>query len=67
MFPFVRRNIESLPGNTSITVVYTSLIRNNLPRAVCHANQSARTAMRVAVMPKEICRMLSSSIDVCMP
>jgi hypothetical protein len=31
-----------------------------LPRAVCHANQSARIATRVAMMPKDTCRIMSS-------
>lgn len=35
---------------------------DDLPRAVCHANHTARIAMRVAIMPKIICSIESSSM-----
>lgn len=35
---------------------------DDLPRAVCYANQSAIIAIKVAVIPKHICSIESSSI-----
>jgi hypothetical protein len=35
---------------------------DDLPWAVCHANQSAKIAMSVAVIPKHICSIESSSM-----
>jgi hypothetical protein len=65
----MRRDSTFLPRGMSTSDRSYTWRYNDLPRAVCHANHSARMATRVAMIPKDICSMLSSSMMmyVCVP